>query len=404
MTNIFELLGVVVPVAIFVYSYTERFRIERYISARFVRKIVRKWRKTLDAEGYSPTLIIGLGRGGSYVGSLLTNEYGHKPYAVIDLEHCWIGNRRRDFLRYDLKFRTETNQMLLDRILIVSGEMNTSKSLEYAIRYMNRCGAKHIRALTVYSRTTAIAAKDTELVNVPHIIEKVSEKNIRTPWGNTEDYLQGRTPGRRCEYIGKILLIRHCESITNSYGDRFDDPLADPPLTDRGVQQSKYLAKSLTDNYMIDEIYSSDYRRSKQSALPLSEQSGVSITIDPRLSEVSFGEWSGKKYIDIEKEFPREYSAFKRENWDYAPPGSNFHDSLELGMSFLRKIGTEMIEKNIEVVAAFTHMNLIQLIITELNGWDKNSFRGISVPNSSVTEVIVHMKDDDTLWFSLIHV
>jgi broad specificity phosphatase PhoE/hypoxanthine phosphoribosyltransferase len=401
MTTIFEILGVVIPVAIFAYSYFERFRIERYISARFVRKIVRKWRKNLDAEAYSPTLIIGLGRGGSYVGSLLTNEYGHKPYAVIDLEHCWIGSRRRDFLRYDLKFRIETNKMLLDKVLIVSGEMNTRKSLEYAIRYLEKCGAKQIRALTVYARSSAIIGKDEGVNKVLHTIERISEKTIRTPWRNTQDYVQGKTPGRRCEYIGKILFIRHCESITNSYGDRFDDPLADPPLTDKGVQQSKYLAKSLVDDYMIDAIYSSDFRRTKQSALPLSEKLGISITIEPSLAEVSFGEWNGKKYLDVEKEFPEEYIAFRRANWNFPPSGSNFHEALELGLRFLRRIGAEMIEKNIEVVAAFTHMNLIQLIITEINRQDKNSFRGINVPNCSVTMVIVNMKEDDTLCFSV---
>jgi probable phosphoglycerate mutase len=401
MINIFELLGVVVPVAIFAYSYFDRYRIERYISARFIRKIVRKWRKTLDEEGYSPTLIIGLGRGGSYVGSLLTNEYGHIPYAVIDLEHCWVGDRRKDFLRYDLKFRAETNPLLLERVLIVSGEMNTGKSLEYAIRYMKRYGTKHIRALTVYSRMTDITRKDNKLIGVQHHIERISEKTVRTPWGNTQDYVQGKTPGRRCEYIGKILLIRHCESITNSYGDRFDDPLADPPLTDRGLQQAKYLAQSLAKDYMIDAIYSSDFRRSEQSALPLSEKLGVSISLEPSLSEVSFGEWNGKKYLEVAKKFPKEYLAFNKANWDSAPPGSNFHDKLELAMSFLRNTGMEMIEKNIEVVAAFTHMNLIQLIITEISGQNKNSFRKVNIPNCSVNEVIVHMNDDGKLWFSL---
>ena len=401
MTNIYEILGVATPVAIFAYSYIERFRIERYISTRFIQKTVKKWRKTLDEDEYSPTLIIGLGRGGSYVGSLLTNKYGHKPYAVIDLEHCWVGDKRRDFLRYDLKFKIETDPDLLDRVLIVSGEMNTSKSLEYCVRYMRNSGANHIRALTVYSRTHFSSTESNKIVGVPHYIERISGRDLRTPWGNTQDYIQGKTKGRKCDYIGKILLIRHCESVTNFSNDQFDDPVVDSPLTEKGVQQSEVLAKYLNDRFMIDKIYSSDFHRTKQSARPLSEILGIQISIDPSLSEVSFGKWAGKKFSDIERDFPEEYLAFRRDNWDSSPPGANFYDALEGGMKYLEKAGRELIENSYEVIATFTHMNLIQLITVKINDQDKNKYREVKVPNCSVTEVTVHLKDDGTFRFSL---
>ena len=71
-----------------------------------------------------------------------------------------------------------------------------------------------------------------------------------------------------------IYLVRHAEKA--------DDGTPDPPLTARGKKRAQLLSEILLDKN-IDRIYSSDYKRTKQTAIPLSRAIKVAIaSYDPR--------------------------------------------------------------------------------------------------------------------------
>jgi phosphohistidine phosphatase SixA len=66
-----------------------------------------------------------------------------------------------------------------------------------------------------------------------------------------------------------VFLIRHAE--------REDEPRQDPPLSKEGVARSQALARLLS-SAGIKAIFTSQYARTKQTAEPLAEKLGLSVT------------------------------------------------------------------------------------------------------------------------------
>ena len=47
------------------------------------------------------------------------------------------------------------------------------------------------------------------------------------------------------------------------------------------------------------------------------------FAIDPRLVEISFGDWEGHTFLELEAETPGITKARSRDKWNYVPPGGS---------------------------------------------------------------------------------
>ena len=84
-----------------------------------------------------------------------------------------------------------------------------------------------------------------------------------------------------------LYLVRHAEKQAD--GSR------DPALTKAGQQRAVYLATWLTDK-RIEDIWSSDYRRTRDTAQPLANQLDIETSIyDPRNQPLLTGHLLGRK-------------------------------------------------------------------------------------------------------------
>lgn len=73
-----------------------------------------------------------------------------------------------------------------------------------------------------------------------------------------------------------VYLVRHAEKITGDNAGR------DPALSAEGQARAKILAQLLADKN-ISKIYASDYIRTRDTAAPIAEMTGIKISIyDPR--------------------------------------------------------------------------------------------------------------------------
>ncbi len=76
------------------------------------------------------------------------------------------------------------------------------------------------------------------------------------------------------------------------------------------------------------ELWTSPWERTRLVAAALGEAWGIPYHVDPRLSELSFGEWEGRSFAEIERDdatrFSRWMSAYQTE----APPGGETVASL----------------------------------------------------------------------------
>lgn len=88
----------------------------------------------------------------------------------------------------------------------------------------------------------------------------------------------------------KFLVIRHGETQSNV--ERRFSGHQDVVLTEKGIWQAQQLSYRLKDE-QIDIAYSSDLKRAIHTAKIVLRDRDISLSIEPRFREISFGDWEG---------------------------------------------------------------------------------------------------------------
>ena len=100
----------------------------------------------------------------------------------------------------------------------------------------------------------------------------------------------------------RLLVIRHGESEA----DLMDvhEGRADFSLTERGHKQAKAMALFVKDNYNISAIYCSTLKRAHQTAVHLSEATGIPLIPDDKLMEFNNGLIAGLERTVAHEKYP----------------------------------------------------------------------------------------------------
>jgi broad specificity phosphatase PhoE len=105
--------------------------------------------------------------------------------------------------------------------------------------------------------------------------------------------------------VTTLLLARHGQSDWNA--ERRWQGHADRPLSERGRLQAEALAQRVAD-VDLDAVYSSDLRRTRDTAAVVATTKGLEVTELQELREVDVGSWSGLTRDDARERFPEAYA------------------------------------------------------------------------------------------------
>ena len=97
----------------------------------------------------------------------------------------------------------------------------------------------------------------------------------------------------------RLILVRHGESTWNAE-ERLQGQL-DPPLSERGREQSRALAAML-DGLPDDRVVCSDLGRARETAELLGLRPA---RFDPRWREIDVGSWGGRVAAEVDALGPR---------------------------------------------------------------------------------------------------
>lgn len=118
----------------------------------------------------------------------------------------------------------------------------------------------------------------------------------------------------------EIFLIRHGETVGNATRT-IQKP--DSPLSSRGMDQAKAVARRLADQNIV-QIVASDFPRARMTAEEIGRSTNAPILFEPLLQERSFGDLRGTPFKDID------FDIFMD---GYAPPGGEtweeFHARID---------------------------------------------------------------------------
>jgi broad specificity phosphatase PhoE len=119
--------------------------------------------------------------------------------------------------------------------------------------------------------------------------------------------------------LGGILLARHGETNDNLEPFRFQG-FTDTPLNDTGRRQAHELAEKVAGD-RIASLWSSDLSRARETAEIVGARIGLTPTFDARLREGCRGRWEGHLMVDIERQEPELYAAWRRPDPQFRFPG-----------------------------------------------------------------------------------
>lgn len=195
----------------------------------------------------------------------------------------------------------------------------------------------------------------------------------------------------------KVYLIRHGETEYNRDGRLQGD--SDVPLSEKGKTQAEVLAERLKDEFSrngekVSAIYSSNLKRTIDTAQAIGEKLGLRPEPVPELREIDLGSWEGKT--------PQEISADKNisffEEWKKdparmrAPGGENLKD---VESRVIPKFD-ELKKKNAgaDAIIIVSHGGSIGVILSHLLRMDLNEALKIRQDNTALNLIEVKGEEE----------
>lgn len=165
----------------------------------------------------------------------------------------------------------------------------------------------------------------------------------------------------------RILLARHGETLWNVQG-RYQGQTFDIPLSDVGRAQALALGKRLAGLPILRAVASPLLRARQTAELALGDRAALLIQ-DPRLVEISHGDWEGRLASEIQAEQPDLRRAWRETPHRVRlPGGESFQDVTDRAWPAFREAchgaGPE------DIVILVTHDGVNRALLCRILGLD----------------------------------
>ena len=184
------------------------------------------------------------------------------------------------------------------------------------------------------------------------------------------------------QYCGTLLLARHGQTDDNREPIRVQG-FTDTPLNDTGRRQAAELAERVA-GLGIVSLWSSDLSRARETAEIVGARIGLAPRLDQRLREANRGDWEGRRFIDIEREEPELYAAWRRAGERFRfPGGESLLDQQRRVLAALGDVRATCKPPALVVC----HGGSIRVVLCERDPRGLDAFHDFEVPNISLVPV-----------------
>ncbi len=177
----------------------------------------------------------------------------------------------------------------------------------------------------------------------------------------------------------QLLLIRHGENDYTRQG-KLAGWTSGVHLNAEGLKQAQALAERLN-QAPIRAIYSSPLERARETAAPLAKAKSLSVLVRSGLGEVQYGRWTGKSLKALKRtklwRVVQQHPAAME-----FPEGETFRAVQARAVDEIEKIVREHPK---DLVAAFSHGDVIKLVVAHYLGAPIDLFQRLVVNTASVT-------------------
>jgi 2,3-bisphosphoglycerate-dependent phosphoglycerate mutase len=179
-----------------------------------------------------------------------------------------------------------------------------------------------------------------------------------------------------------ILLARHGETDDNREPIRIQGS-TDTPLNDTGRAQAAELAERVAGRG-IASLHTSHLSRARETAEIVGGRLGLDPIVDSRLAEADRGELEGRRWIDVARDDPELYAAWRAAGASFRFPGGESLGDQDARVS----AALDEIRRTARLPAlVICHGGSIRVVLCRLNGRGLDAFHDWEVPNGAVFSV-----------------
>jgi broad specificity phosphatase PhoE len=186
-------------------------------------------------------------------------------------------------------------------------------------------------------------------------------------------------PGLSALALSGVLLARHGQTDDNIEPIRAQG-FRDTPLNDVGRGQAHELADRVA-SIGVASLWSSDLSRAAETATIVGARIGLRPRLDARLREGSRGDWEGRLFIDIERDDPDGYAAWRRGGAAFRFPGG---ESLQEHSDRVFACLTEIHDGGELPALVVCHRGSIRAVLCRADPRGLDAFHEYDVPNTGV--------------------
>jgi broad specificity phosphatase PhoE len=179
-----------------------------------------------------------------------------------------------------------------------------------------------------------------------------------------------------------LMLARHGETDDNIEPIRVQG-FRDTPLNATGRRQAAELGERLAGTG-IASVWASDLARARVTAEIVGERLGLEPQLDERLREAYRGRWEGHRFIDIAREEPELYRAWRAGGASFRfPGGESLLEQQQRVVASLRDIHARSRLPSLVVC----HGGSIRVVLCLRQPRGLDTFHDFEVPNTAVVEL-----------------
>ena len=179
----------------------------------------------------------------------------------------------------------------------------------------------------------------------------------------------------------RILLIRH--GSTELMRDVLCGRMAGVHLDSEGERQAAELARQLNSEARLAAVISSPLERALETARAIAAQQGLDVSTDEHFNEVEFGDWTGKRFADLQGQ-PAWRAYNEHRSLSSAPGGESLLTVQGRGWTGIANIWSKYDGGSVAVI---THGDVIRALLMLLLGMPLDEISRLEIAPASLSEI-----------------
>ena len=178
-----------------------------------------------------------------------------------------------------------------------------------------------------------------------------------------------------------LYLLRHGETAF-SHHNRFCGRI-DAPLTAEGRAMAAAFADAYA-NIPWTAIVTSSRTRAIDTAMPIAARTGIAVRCEPRLDEMSYGDWQGLSKTEAASRDPEHFARWLADPSIGAPGGELPADVAARALTAIAELRVRHARGHVLVVS---HKAALRILFCRLVGIELRHYRAVDWPVAAVTRI-----------------